>query len=537
VNFLSNPLAKIGLAALAVLVLIVVPFWIWFVQRTEVGKGEYLIVVHRVGKDLPEDEIIAPDDSYKGVKLQEMTTGMYFFDPFLWSCERYPLIEIKPNECLVLTRKYGKRIPEERIAAGQILAQEGERGIVAEPLGPGLHHINPYAFDWQIVPAVQIRGDQVGVRTLKVGRDPRGRAFRPDQISERYVVDKGFQGIQREPVSSGTHYVNPYVESITPVEVNEHQVELTDIEFPSRDGFILKPHVKVGYAVVADMAPELLIRVSSEGKLHQEDGTPEQIKANEILQRIILPHIRGYARIEGSNFDARDFVGTAAPGGDAKDANHRIEFQKALFEKVRPKCREVGIDIRNVTLEALDAPKELTDQIKARDLARQTQEKNKSLIDQYKSDQTVKAAEGLKQRAQEVNSAETRRNKAKIEAEQKLANEKLRLENDLAAAKLKLEAAKAEAQSVRFKGEAEAAQIDRENEAQVAGIRRAIEGFSNVQVFAQFQVMSKVAPALMEIFASDDSDFAKLFATYLNYSSSSSSGGKPAGGGSGPPAP
>ena len=46
--------------------------------------------------------------------------------------------------------------------------------------------------------------------------------------------------------------------------------------------------------------------------MHQQDETTEEQLDNEILQKVILPHIRGYARIEGSNFDARDFILAAA---------------------------------------------------------------------------------------------------------------------------------------------------------------------------------------------------------------------------------
>jgi hypothetical protein len=61
----------------------------------------------------------------------------------------------------------------------------------------------------------------------------------------------------------------------------------------------------------------------------------------------------------------------------------------------------------------------------------------------------------------------------------------------------------------------------------VAGIRQAILGFSSVQVFAQFNVLSKVAPALSEIFASDDSEFAKIIAAHMMQAPAN--GSKPAG--------
>jgi hypothetical protein len=57
--------------------------------------------------------------------------------------------------------------------------------------------------------------------------------------------------------------------------------------------------------------------------------------------------------------------------------------------------------------------------------------------------------------------------------------------------------------------------IDLENKAEVQGLKTAVESFPTVEAFAQYHVVSKLAPALSEIFASDSSDFAKLFASYL----------------------
>jgi hypothetical protein len=530
----------VGGGLIAAAVIVVFGLIMLSMSIVNVPPGEFVVAIHEWGKDLPPGEIVAPDSSYKGVMAEPLLPGWHFLNPITWTYERGKMVEVKPGQCMVLTRKFGPPIPPDRVAAGQFLAGKDEngkdqRGIVAEVVKQGYHAINKYAYSYEIVDAVEVRTDQVGVRTLKVGES---ELLRPkdiedaDKVSIRYVVAAGFKGVQREPVRNGTHYINPYVESITPVEVQEHQVELTDIQFPSRDGFILKPHVRVVYQVIGEKAPELLIRLSKEGKVHQEDATPEQIKNNEILQKIILPLIRGYARIKGSDFDARDFIGTEASGNE-KVVNHREKFQKVLLEKVKEECEVVGIRVKEVSLVAgLDPPKELADQISARELARATIDKNKTLITQHKSDQTVKAAEALKPRMEEINKAQIRRNKATVEASQKLANEKLRLENDLAAATLRLEAAKEQAKAILSQGEADAKIINLENEAQVAGLRQAVLGFSSVQVFAQYHVLSRIAPALTEIFASDESDFAKLFSTHLTQPPSN--GTRPASGSNGP---
>ena len=54
-----------------------------------------------------------------------------------------------------------------------------------------------------------------------------------------------------------------------------------------------------------------------------------------------------------------------------------------------------------------------------------------------------------------------------------------------------------------------------QNEARWPACAGPCESFTGPQQFAQYQVMSKIGPALSEIFASDESEFAKLFADYL----------------------
>jgi hypothetical protein len=65
--------------------------------------------------------------------------------------------------------------------------------------------------------------------------------------------------------------------------------------------------------------------------------------------------------------------------------------------------------------------------------------------------------------------------------------------------------------------------IGLQNAAEVSGLKTAVQGFSSVDNFAQYHVLAKLAPALSEIFASDDSEFARLFAAYMTGQSNTSS--------------
>jgi hypothetical protein len=520
----------IGLVGLGILQQI----WRWEVERIEVPSGKFLVRISRWGKDLGPDEIIAPNESYKGVMLPVWGEGRHFLNPIFWSHEIHDMVEVQAGECLILTRKFGKPLSAERMAQGEILGTqdranpiEGERGILRDVLTQGFYRLNSFAYSWERVPAVQVRVDQIGVRTLRVGKDPRGLSV--EEARDQYLVPDGYRGVQQQTCPAGTYYLNPYVETITPVEVRSHRVRLSDIEFPSRDGFILKPQVVVEYAAQPEAAPLLTVRLTDEGVLHQRDETVEEQRDNEILQKVILPHIRGYARIEGSNFDARDFILAApvaapAPGAPPeKSTNAREALQQALLAKVKPQCAALGVEVRAVTLADMRPPADLADQIAQRELARVEQAKNGARLRQYRAAQELKAKEALKDQAKAKVEAETRLIQAKTKAAQMKEVALSQATQELENAQLTLDAAEKQAEATLTKGKAEAAVIGLQNEAKVAGLRKAVQGFADVQSFAQYNLMNRLGPALNEIFAADDSEFGRLFSNYLTKPAGSTS--------------
>jgi hypothetical protein len=270
--------------------------------------------------------------------------------------------------------------------------------------------------------------------------------------------------------------------------------------------------------VLESKAPELFVTLSDNAELPLGDRTPQEIAKNPVLQKAVLPLIRGYARIEGSKMAGRDFVAQSATVA-APDANPREVLQQKLMAKVAPACEELGVVVESITVaqSEKDADLEaLATQIADREQARLEREKNASLIDQYKQAQELAATTARKEQNEETVAATTKLNTATIEAEQKLEVEEKKLEQDLKNAETNLKAAKEQA-------EADAEVITKENEAKVAGLRTAVEGFNSADQFAQYQMLTRLAPALKEIFASDTSDFAKLFANYMTPDS-----GKPA---------
>ncbi len=516
-DFWSKPRTWIVAIASVAGLFLLYQLWVWEVERVEVGPGKFLVVTNLWGKDLPEGEIVAPDSSYKGIQKGVLPEGRHFLNPLLYDYKAHDLVDVPAGQCAVLTHKAGAEIDEKRRAQGEFLVERdengdvNERGIVREVLLPGKHRLNPHVYSWELVNAVEIKANQVGVKTLRWGKDPRQLPRRESS----YAVPEGYRGVQEKPVPPGTYYINPYVEAIVPVDIDMHQVEFDDIDFPSRDGFRIQPHVRVSYKVMPDRAPDLFVMLCDHGQLPQEDRTATDKKKNPILQKFVLPLIRGWVRIEGSKYGARDYV-SQSKGKDT--VNPREELRKVLEQKVKPECREVGVVIQSITVAELgmnEDLKKLAEQIFERERTRATREKNEQLVEQYKSEQEQKAKEVLSEQRSKLVDANRDLKVAKTLAMQQMEVEEARLKNELKAAGARLEAARAQAKATVTRGKAEAAIVTAQNEAEVAGLKTAVAGFPSPEQFAQYHVMTKLSPALSEIFASDTSDFAKMFSAYM----------------------
>jgi hypothetical protein len=530
-SFWQTPRTWVVAGVVVLALLLLHQLWIWEVERVEVPPGHFVVLINLWGKDLPEGEILAPDKSYRGIQQEVLSEGRHFINPLFQSYQIEKMVEVPADKCLVLTRKFGMPIAAERAARGDFLAHDGERGLLRDALPPGRYRLNPYGYDWKLVDAVKVAAAKVGVSTLKVGPEPPPPVVvdakflgllagfvPPIRIGSPYVApDGGYRGVQARYKGPATYYLNPSVEEVAVVDVQEHTVEFTDIDFPTADGFQLRPRVRVVYKVLPDQAPELFVMLSDEGKLEQGYATPQEVDRNPILQKVVLPLIRGYVRIEGSKYPARDYLQQSeqTKPGD----NFRERLQKILEEKVRPRCEDMGVVISSITIlddkERAAEVQQMAALITERRESQLKMETNKQKIAEAIQKQETKASEALVERERKIVDATTEFTKTQTLAEQRKENLKAELEQALANAELRLTAAKSDALAMKTKAEAEAEATTKLNKAQVAGLRTAVQGFATPEQYAQAQVLAKLAPALTEIFASDQSEFAKLFAAYM----------------------
>ena len=237
-------------------VLLAVSLFIWYGCRIEPGNGEIAVLIRKTGKNLPSDAILAPSAEYKGVQLEVLGEGRYFYNPYTWDWKIVPVTDIPAGKFGVLVRKFGKDLPE-----GTIIAPGPDfKGIVREVLGTGKHRINPYAYDVQIYDDIRIMPGNIGVVTNLAGNDLFSGAANDLKNAKGFLVDKSRKGVLKEVLKEGTHRINPYIRSISIVNIQSQRYEFSGkdaIGFISLDGFPISLEGTVEFNISAESAPRL----------------------------------------------------------------------------------------------------------------------------------------------------------------------------------------------------------------------------------------------------------------------------------------
>src|SRR5690242_11693469 len=153
-------------------------------------------------------------------------------------------VNVGAREIAIKERRYmGRRMPP-----GRVVATEGEVGIQAEVLKPGLHLIKfPFERVVRKVPLIEIGSDELGVIEAVDGEPmPSGRIFAPDRAQNAhnnfqdpiaFIKQGGVKGIQLRTLPPGLWPIHPYLFRVSVAKAT------------------LIPQGKVGVITAADGAP------------------------------------------------------------------------------------------------------------------------------------------------------------------------------------------------------------------------------------------------------------------------------------------
>src|SRR5262249_26984944 len=153
-------------------------------------------------------------------------------------------VNVGAREIAIKERRYlGRRMPP-----GRVVATEGEVGIQADVLKPGLHLIK-YPFEKVVrkVPLIEIGSDELGVIEAVDGEPmPAGRIFAPDRAQNAhnnfqdpiaFLKQGGVKGIQLRTLPPGLWPIHPYLFRVSIAKAT------------------VIPQGRVGLVIAADGAP------------------------------------------------------------------------------------------------------------------------------------------------------------------------------------------------------------------------------------------------------------------------------------------
>src|ERR671922_2800184 len=153
-------------------------------------------------------------------------------------------VNVGAREIAIKERRYmGRRMPP-----GRVVATEGEVGIQADVLKPGLHLIKfPFERVVRKVPLIEIGPDELGVIEAIDGEPmPPGRVFAPDRAQNAhnnfqdpiaFIKQGGVKGIQLRTLPPGLWPIHPYLFRVSIAKTT------------------MIPQGKVGIVTAADGAP------------------------------------------------------------------------------------------------------------------------------------------------------------------------------------------------------------------------------------------------------------------------------------------
>ncbi len=473
--------------------LLLMMLWLSYeMSRIQVPAAFVAVLVHKTGLDLENSDEIAPSPEHKGVQLDVLREGRYFYNPYHWEWEIVPQFEVPPGKIGVMTRLYGDDLPY-----GEFLAsQTTQKGILRDPLRPGRYAINPYAERIDLYDPVTIPAGYKGVVTNLVGPMSKN--------ANRTTVDEGERGVQDKTLDPGTYYLNPFVTRVNLVDCRRQRIDLSedrDLGFPTKDGFWVSLDGIVEFRVIPEKASEVFVLYNE----FKNDGLPDTID-EEIRNKIILPNARSFSRLQGSNNLGRELI---------QGTTRTVFAEKFRADMVRA-CETLGIEIVDAQITRIRPPEKIAEPLRSREIAKQKQQQYIQQTKQQESEQELAIQNELVKQKQSLVQAEQQVVKLTTEALQKQQVAVTLANQELAVAKLKLEAAKDESAAIELRGEAAAKVVEFNNEAEAAGWKQSVAAFSGDGLkFARYVLYQKMAPAYKSIMANTaDSPIMDIFRAF-----------------------
>ncbi|MBJ6723434.1 hypothetical protein JFN93_01820 [Geomonas sp. Red875] len=315
----------------------------------------------------------------KGPQIDILQPGTYRINTNLFRVEIHEATVVPASKIGLVTALDGAALPEsEYIAkavaghddyqdAQKFLVAGGQRGPQLDVLRPGTYYVNPLMFKVEPDDVAVVERGQVAVVISNVGEEPTeemkrrltasqtGEVADADEARERYVVPKGYRGIQEEVAGPGRYYLNkrafiPYIIDTTNITIdwdNSAETRFDPLKVISKDGFPIDVSVKVVVRVRPDQAPYMVAKVGS---------------IENLILHVIHPMIDSSFRNQASSTSAMNFL------------QNRQEEQTRAEDRARLSLEKYHVECVSVLICQINLPQELMETQTKRIIAEQQKE-------------------------------------------------------------------------------------------------------------------------------------------------------------------
>jgi uncharacterized membrane protein YqiK len=432
-----------------------------------ISQGRLLAITAPGHSNFENGQKFLENHGQKGPQSEILLPGTYRINRDLFRVQIADATIIPAGKVGLVTALDGEPLPETEYVAKSVanhkdfqsvsnfLASGGQRGPQFDVLKPGTYYVNPLMFRVELDDVAVVERGQVAVVVSNVGEEPanlkklvaevakaegnveseeaRGLEKRLDVGIERYVVPKGYRGIQQEVAGPGIYYLNrrafiAYVIDTTNITIDWDETSDTKfdpLKVVSRDGFEISVSVKVIIRVRPDQAPYMVAKIGS---------------IDNLIQHVIHPMIDSSFRNQASSTSAMNFI------------QDRQEEQRKAEEHTRFELEKYHVECVSVLICQIKLPQELMDTQTMKIIAQQQ-------LDMYEEQQKAEQ----KRIATEKTRSEAEMQKTLVEAEigvkiaEQTKQKTIRFaEGEAESTRIRAEG---EAKGIRAKGEAEGDKI------------------------------------------------------------------------------
>lgn len=417
-----------GVVSVVAIVLIVLSTTL-YVSADKAG-----IVAKKFGRSLDQSAIVAVNGE-KGPQAEVLTPGWHFFYwPWMYELSTVELMKIPQGQVGVVTAKDGEPLPageiygrewespNDMIDAVQFLTDGGQKGPQLTVLPPGSYRYNPYLFDIETKPALDVEVGTVAVIKANAG-DVAEETI--EEVNGVPIVENGKRGIWHTALTPNQYYLHPNAYNVIIVQTtnriysytspsqlrnkSERPADDNAIHVRTKDGFEFPVDIRVSIKIDAEDAPYVVAMLGDPDADKDNDGF------DKLEEVVVLPAVRAIFRNSAETRGAIEYVNT------------RSEIEKSSTQAFQDKLHEFRVDsdgifVADIGLSKTEEGKTLLRTQTDKEVAKQEQEtwlqKKEAEIARAESVRAAKEADVEADKVQAEVSIEIAKSEAKAAIEE-----------------------------------------------------------------------------------------------------------------------